>query len=376
MGEGRCRSGPADQKGKTGECTTGGAAHMAGVCGIPRASFQSVMKRRHIIVAIFLAVVCIQARPRPSPTRARANAATPVTFDAAAINTPSQADLDAKGKGSGVVRAQILLDRAYFSSGEIDGYFGTNLRKALAAYQEERKLTQSGEIDQATWEALNADTAPALIAYTITPEDSAGPFQPIPNKILEMAKLPALGYASPLEGLAEKFHCSPALLRALNPGANFQAAGQALTVPNVITMPPGRAAKIVVSKSEGSVRAYDAEGRLLAFYPATVGSEHDPLPIGNWKVTGTRHNPDFHYNPKFFWDAKSSDEKALLKPGPNNPVGLVWIDLSKEHNGLHGTPEPSRVGHAHSHGCIRLTNWDALELAAMVRPGVPAILKE
>jgi lipoprotein-anchoring transpeptidase ErfK/SrfK len=141
-------------------------------------------------------------------------------------------------------------------------------------------------------------------------------------------------------------------------------------------MPPGPAARVVVSKSESSVRAFDAEGKLLAFYVATIGSEHDPLPVGEWKIRGVSRNPIFNYNPQLFWDAKPEHTRAKIKPGPNNPVGVVWIDLDKEHYGIHGTPEPSRVGHTTSHGCIRLTNWDAAELAAIVKPGVPAVLEE
>jgi lipoprotein-anchoring transpeptidase ErfK/SrfK len=193
---------------------------------------------------------------------------------------------------------------------------------------------------------------------------------------MQQAKLPSMGYSSPLEELAERFHASPELLQALNPGADFTKVGESLTVPNSITLPPGKAASVEVSKSESSVRAYDADGKLLAFYVATIGSTHDPLPIGSWKINGVKRNPLFHYNALLFWDAHSPGEKAEIQPGPNNPVGLVWIDLSKEHYGIHGTPEPSLVGHASSHGCIRLTNWDALELASMVKPGTPAILKE
>jgi lipoprotein-anchoring transpeptidase ErfK/SrfK len=132
----------------------------------------------------------------------------------------------------------------------------------------------------------------------------------------------------------------------------------------------------VVSKSESSVRAYDENGKLLAFYSATIGSEHDPLPLGEWKINGIARNPQFHYNAELFWDAKDRNDRQTLPPGPNNPVGPVWIDLSKEHYGIHGTPEPGKIGHTESHGCIRLTNWDALELAAIVRPGTPATLKE
>jgi lipoprotein-anchoring transpeptidase ErfK/SrfK len=194
--------------------------------------------------------------------------------------------------------------------------------------------------------------------------------------MFEQAKLPALGFASAAEELGERFHVAPAVLKALNPGADFSKAGQQILAPNVMTLPPGMAARVEVSRSESSVRAYDDQGRLLAFYVATIGSDHDPLPIGEWKIRGVARNPKFHYNPDLFWDAKPDDTRATIQPGPNNPVGVVWIDLSKDHYGIHGTPEPSRVGHTLSHGCIRLTNWDAAELASMVKPGVPALLKE
>ncbi len=301
--------------------------------------------------------------------------ATIAAIDPAAVNNPVQGDLADGAKGAGVVRAQILLGRAHFSCGEIDGTFGSNFEKALNAFQGERKLPVTGALDAATWSALHRDTAPALIDYTITRMDLKGPFAPTPAGMEAQAKLTYLGYDSPLEELGERFHSSPELLQALNPGANFELAGQQLTVPNVRVVPRPRAGSIVVSKSESSVRAYDASGRLLAFFAATIGSEHDPLPIGEWKIKRVFHNPKFYYDATLFWNAKGSD-KEVLPPGPNNPVGPVWIDLSREHYGIHGTPEPGKVGHATSHGCIRLTNWGALALAAMVRPGTRATLKE
>jgi lipoprotein-anchoring transpeptidase ErfK/SrfK len=195
--------------------------------------------------------------------------------------------------------------------------------------------------------------------------------------MMEKAALPALGYSNALELLGEKFHVSPKLLATLNPGKSFDRAGTEILVPNVHTPKPGeKAAKIVVDKTSSTVQAWDAAGKEIAQYPATMGSEHDPLPIGNWKVNGVSKNPPFHYNPDLFWDAEASDEKTTIKPGPNNPVGVVWIDLSKPHYGIHGTPEPSTIGKTQSHGCIRLTNWDAEELATMVTPGIPAILQE
>ena len=216
----------------------------------------------------------------------------------------------------------------------------------------------TGALDAATWGALNTDTAPALINYTLTAEELKGPFGPIPSDVKDQAKLPSLGYTSPLELMSEKFHSSPELLQALNPGAKFERDGQQLMVPNVLVMPPAQAGSIIISKGESSVRAYDAAGVLLAFYAATIGSEHDPLPLGEWKINGVARDPKFHYNPELFWDAKKSADKQTLAPGPNNPVGLAWIDLSKDHYGIHGTPEPGKVGHA-ARSCIRLTKGRA-----------------
>lgn len=279
-------------------------------------------------------------------------------------------------RGNAVVRAQILLARAHFSCGQIDGHYGHNLQQTVAAYQTSRNLPANGIVGPETWNALKADTAPALIPYTIAPGDVAGPFVKVPQDMMAKAKLPALGYETPLEVLGEKFHASPKLLQQLNPGKAFDKPGEQILTPNVMVPPPGPAAWIVVAKNDTSVTAYDAQSKLIAYYSASVGSEHDPLPVGFWKVLGVQRNPVFHYNPALFWNADAKDSKADIKPGPNNPVGVVWIALSKQHYGIHGTPEPSKIGHTESHGCIRLTNWDAAELAGLVKPGTPAILKE
>lgn len=332
-------------------------------------------------IAVFFSVASLLcANPPQRGSRGHASRSVQpaaARFEVDAVNNADQQPVKSGAKGSAVLRAQILLDRAYFSCGQLDGDFGSNLQKTVAAYQKDRQLDVSGAIDEPTWKSLNRDRAPALVSYTITPDDVKGPFiGPVPKEMEEQAKLPAMGYTSAEQEVSEKFHTSAAVLKALNPGADLTSAGQQIMVPNVIVMPPGRAARVVVSKSDSSVRAYDAGGRLLAFYVATIGSEHDPLPIGEWKIRGVAHNPEFHYNPDLFWDAKPTDSKVTIQPGPNNPVGVVWIDLSKDHYGIHGTPDPSLIGHTFSHGCIRLTNWDASQLAAMLRPGVPAILEE
>jgi lipoprotein-anchoring transpeptidase ErfK/SrfK len=280
--------------------------------------------------------------------------------------------------GAAVLRAQILLDRAHFSPGEIDGRYGSNTSRAAAAFNAAKKIDTRAVVNQATWNALNVDSAPVIVSYTITAEDLIGPFTPLPAAMDEKAKLPALGYENTSEALGEKFHVSPALLHRLNPRRTFDHAGTVIQVPNVERRPFEKAAGMIirVSKSRRTVEAVAANGDVMARYPATIGSAHDPLPIGKWTIKGVSWNPSFHYNPNLFWDAPTSDTKAKLAPGPNNPVGPVWIDLSKEHYGIHGTPVPSAIGKTTSHGCIRLTNWDATELAKMVTPGMPAVLEK
>lgn len=272
---------------------------------------------------------------------------------------------------SEVLATQIALDRAGFSPGEIDGRRGQNLERALAAYQRshEEPLGLLGDV-------------PPLIDYTVTDADIAGPFTPdIPAELPDQAALDTLNFRTPLEAIAERFHSSPALLKQLNPEATFQKSGERIVVPNVATAPnaavaPGTAITVFVTKSTSALTIEDAKGQVLLHAPVTSGSVHDPLPIGTWKVTGVQRNPKFHYNPQLFWDATPGDRKATLQPGPNNPVGVVWIDLSKPHYGIHGTPEPSKIGHVESHGCVRLTNWDADRVAQWVKPGTKVVFRE
>jgi lipoprotein-anchoring transpeptidase ErfK/SrfK len=328
-----------------------------------------------LLVAVLCAgPPCSAARPKTGRHAPRKKQAP--HLDPGKVNDRNNApDLGPGSEGEPVLRAQILLARSHFSPGEINAKFGPIAMKAVTAFQAARGLPQTGSVDAATWKALNADQASAVILYALTTQDEAGPFPRIPRDMMAKAKLKRLGYSSPAEELGEKFHVNPRVLQRLNPRKSLRKPGTEIAVPDVLVPPPPEASQIVLNGAEGSVTAFNAGGKLLARYPATTGSEHDPLPVGNWKILGKTFSPKFHYNPDLFWDATGAQSKATIAPGPNNPVGMVWIDLSKDHYGIHGTPEPSEVGTSSSHGCIRLTNWDAVELAHMVKPGTPAVLK-
>jgi lipoprotein-anchoring transpeptidase ErfK/SrfK len=280
-----------------------------------------------------------------------------------------------------LVRFQVLLDRSSFSPGQIDRATSVTMRRALTAFQAARGITVTGKPDCDTWRALDGDTAaPEIVDYEITVDDAKGPFtEQIPIGLDKQADLPALDYRTILELLSERFHAAPSLLRGMNRGASF-TVGTVIKVPGVTpfdaTVKPVRddsqgEIMIHVSRGDSALRATRADGTVVLFAPVTSGSTHDPLPLGDWKVTGVAWRPVFHYNPHLFWDAKPKDEKATIKAGPNNPVGIVWIALNLEHYGIHGTAEPGRVGVAESHGCVRLTNWDAARVAALVKTGTP-----
>jgi lipoprotein-anchoring transpeptidase ErfK/SrfK len=297
-----------------------------------------------------------------------------------------------------VMQQQVVLDRLGFSPGVIDGREGTSLTVALRGLQRANGLPETGRVDAPTRAALAQwDRIPSTRTITIDAAFAAGPFTgPVPHEPEAQARLATLGYADLTEKLAERFHTTADTIRALNPAPGFAPrAGARIVVPNVGGGPVGenasddagwratlaslgvagdqpRAARVVVDKSEKVLMAYDANDRLIAQFPATIGSRHDPLPLGQWEIRGVEHNPPFHYNPALFWDAAPGGRRLTLPPGPNGPVGVVWIDLSKEHYGIHGTPEPQTIGRSESHGCIRLTNWDAARLAQMVRAGVVA----
>jgi lipoprotein-anchoring transpeptidase ErfK/SrfK len=272
-----------------------------------------------------------------------------------------------------LVKVEVLLDRAHFSPGEIDGKLGENVTKALTAYADAHGLTKGAPLTRELVSSLSADARPMLTQYVLTEQDLKGPFtKHIPAKLEEMKRMKTVGYRDIKEAIAEKFHVSERLLAKLNPGVSINRVGQQIAVPNVlIGESNGTATRIEVDKDRQTVKAYGPSGELVAFYPATVGSEEKPSPVGTFKIISIDRNPNYRYNPNNRFKGVKTKRPFVIGPGPNNPVGMVWIGLSADGYGIHGAPDPSRVSKSESHGCVRLTNWDALALASMVKKGVP-----
>ena len=355
-------------------------------------------------VALMLLVACSNPAPTPAaqapavPSQA-ASAGTPITV---ASNTPAPvsdiappvletapivasvsllappvdtADWSASpetkaGRRNALLRAEVLLARAHFSPGVIDGQDGGNLKNAIAAFEAAHNLPVDGAMDEQVWAELAKDIRPALTDYVITPDDVKGPFlAKVPTDMTELAKLPAIGFTSPAEALAEKFHMDEALLKTLNPGVDFAVAGARIAVAALgADKLPAPVTRVEVDKTKRQVRAYGGE-TLLAVYPATVGSTERPAPQGDWAVRTVAPNPTYTYDPSRLTFGKAEQGKLTIKAGPNNPVGSTWIDLTKDTYGIHGTPDPRLVGKTASHGCVRLTNWDVRQLSQAVKKG-------
>ncbi|MCC8952646.1 murein L,D-transpeptidase [Bradyrhizobium sp. Pear77] len=325
---------------------------------------------RHCFVATFAFVLLLVSAP-----------AMAAGLDAAAINDAAAPTGKLSGRhqaSASVAKLEILLDRAHFSPGEIDGQLGENAQKALTAFAGANGLSFDKAVTPDIWSKLAASEGPAVVNYTIVDADVKGPFlKQVPAKMESMKDLPALNYTGPREALAEKFHMSEALLQALNPGQKFDKAGDSIAVANVIDAGGSASvARVEVDKTRQTLSTFDAAGKLIAFYPATVGSTEKPTPSGTLKVTAINKDPTYHYNPKYKFKGVKSKRPFTIKPGPNNPVGSVWINLSAEGYGIHGTPEPGKVSKAASHGCVRLTNWDAQRVAAGVAKGTPVTFVE
>lgn len=327
------------------------------------------MKRSLLSASLLLASAMLQAQdPKPA---APAPAATP---QAVAPAAPAATQTGTAMSES--LEAQVLLERAWFSPGEIDGEWGSKSRKAVAGFQLSRGLAASGELDAATWAELRKGGA-ALVDYTITEADVAGPFAPTPSSTMAKAKLKTIPFQSAAEALGEKFHASPKLLAALNPGVPLDVAGGTIRVPNVLDIAPmPTAAKIEVDKSDAALRLLDAGGKAYAMFPMTSGTAKYPLPIGDWTIKSIDANPWYSYDPALIVGARKGDRKAKLPPGPNGPVGTMWMALSKPHYGIHGTPEPHLIGRTQSSGCVRLTNWSATAVAAASTVGMTVSMVE
>lgn len=273
-----------------------------------------------------------------------------------------------------IIHLQVLLDRAGASPGVIDGFDGANVSKAIAGFEAMQHLPVDGKLDAQVVERL-ADDKHVIGPYIIAPDDGDDLVGEVPKDYAEQAKMDDLGYTSVAEKLSERFHMDIDLIHALNPSAKF-APGETIFVAVVGAPRTGQVKRIEARRRDGQLVAFADNGDILAIYPATIGSEDNPSPSGKHRVNGVARNPTYEYNPRVNFQQGNNKKKLTLPSGPNNPVGSVWIDLSEPTYGIHGTPEPSLIDKAGSHGCVRLTNWDVEELASMVKPGVVVIFAE
>lgn len=345
------------------------------VCALPARALTADEINR----ATFTPVVPAAATVTQDPAAAAAAVTAASARSAATVtNDPKPAK---KGPNARVIKAQVLLDRLRLSPGVIDGYDGGNFRKAMAELRRRDHLPEEGSLDAAVWVALNGDaTSDIMTEYTVTNKDAAYPFAPTPKDYADLAMLKMIVYRTAAEMIGERFHMDEDLVRTLNPTIENWKEGDRLVVTLVGTVMPSltgteaksdhRAKRILVERGRGAVTAFDAQDQVLAIYPATVGSAGTPTPAGHYTVNGVARNPTYSYRPDVNFKQGNNTENLTLPPGPNGPVGSVWIALSKPTYGIHGTPEPSVVSKTASHGCVRLTNWDAEDLASMTRPGV------
>ena len=307
----------------------------------------------------------------------------PLRADTTAYASAMEVPLSGNTDGRSVLYAQILLDRAGFSPGQIDGAWGQNTEKAIYWLQRSEGLDATGQLDRRTLRRLaqlaDAPRSPdsLLQVHTLTAEDVEGPFEKVPDDIYAQAEMDRLGYASLAEKLGERFHVAPSLLREWHGSAvDSLAAGDTLRVPNLRQHSASGIDRLVVSDGGRYLHALDAQGAIVYHFPATLGSDYDPSPSDTLEITSVTENPGWHYQPKILANVDDNEEDAQIPPGPNNAVGAVWMALSKEHYGIHGTAHPETIGHTASAGCVRLTNWDAQLLAQHVGAGTEVAFRD
>ena len=292
-------------------------------------------------------------------------APTPEEIDGASYDGGTLPD----GQSALTVKVQVLLDRAGISPGVVDGYKGGMSESAIRAFEEREGLEVDGALDEKVWQALGGpDAGKVTTTYEITSEDADVRGEPLPEDYAKLAELDAMGFVTVPEALAEKFHMDVDFLKALNPDAKFEA-GETIAVVEPGENVTGEVARVTIDKASQRLKAMDADGKVLANYPVAIGSDETPSPSGEVKVEAVAVDPTYSYNPSENFQQGDNDEPLTLPPGPNGPVGSVWIDLSKPTYGIHGTPDPVELFVAHSHGCVRMSNWDAMELARMISAG-------
>ena len=319
------------------------------------------MNNTLLVTTVLSLALCGSADARPLSPQAVNDA----VLDAIATERPNEI---ASEPDPAIIRLQVMLDRAGSSPGVIDGYYGENVSKAVAGFEALNDLPVDGKLDPDVLRRLS-DGGPVIEPYRISEDDAKDLVESIPKDYAEQAKMKHLGYTSVAEKLSERFHMDIDLLKALNPAAKF-SVGETISVAMVGKPVTGTVKRIEARKKSAQVLAFAEDGSLLAVYPATIGSEESPSPSGTHKVKGVARMPTYTYNPKINFQQGDNTQVLKVPSGPNGPVGVVWIDLSEPTYGIHGTPEPSRIDKDGSHGCVRLANWDAEELAAMVKPGV------
>lgn len=278
------------------------------------------------------------------------------------------------------LEAQVELSRRGFSCGSLDGVRGLQTATALKAFQKNEGLRETGDLDRATKEVLHL-TAPALTTYTINVVD-IGSVGPVPDTWLGKSQLPTLRHNTVLELIAERFRTNPKLVVKLNPQVNWDdlLPGTTITVPDAQpAIPDAKVARIHVYLAEHVLQAVDETGRILAHFPVSIARVVEKRPVGELHIVVVIPDPNYTFDPEVFPEVPEARElgrKLIIAPGPNNPVGVAWIGLDRIGYGIHGTPDPEKVGRTESHGCFRLANWDARTLLRLAWVGMPVIVEE